>query len=79
MSSRNFREELRHIQELINKFERKVKRNPIKIANADNYVDEIRNLLKQVLNSQVYPNIHIFKTNIELVYEIKLKKALKSI
>ena len=55
MSGKSFNEELGHIQELIEKLERKIKWNPIDIANADDYVDKIRNLLKQVLNSQVYP------------------------
>ena len=72
-SSRNFREELRHIQELIDKLERKVKRNPIDIANADDYVDEIRNLLKQVLNSQIYKAYIDYNSRLKISREITRK------
>ena len=73
MSSRNLREELRHIQELIEKFECKVKRDPIDIANVDDYVDKVRNLLKQVLNSQVYKAYIDYNSRLKISREITRK------
>ena len=62
ISQEELKAELDNIKDLVVKLGIKINSTPIVVANADNYVIETRDLLKQVLNSQVYPNIPIFKS-----------------